>query len=261
MDHQPRSRPAALSGVRILVGRARSQAGAFASELRRRGAQVSEIPFIEIRRPRSYRPLDSALYDLATYDWLILTSVNGVEAFWQRMKKLGLTRRQLRHLQVAAIGPATRKALKELGIRVDLIPEEYVAESVVQALGAQVKGKRVLLARARIGRDVIPKALRRLGARLDVVEVYETVMPKSSRARLRAMLANIPFTSSSSVDNFLALTGRGRKHTKHLADVRIASIGPATSATLRRHGLAVNAEAEAHTVPGLIQAICRICAR
>jgi uroporphyrinogen-III synthase len=153
----PSSRPSAktnlsLAGRRILVGRARLQASALSSGLRKLGAQVVEIPFIEIHKPRSYQPLDTALKNLRHYDWLILTSTNGVDAVWERLRKLRLTRKHLRHLKVAAIGPATRRAIERRGIKVDVVPEEYVAESVVETLREQVAGKRVLLARARVAR-------------------------------------------------------------------------------------------------------------
>src|SRR5713226_8564125 len=153
-----------LSGVRVLVGRARHQASALSSGLRDLGAQVLEIPFIEIRKSRSYKSLDTALKNLRQYDWLILTSVNGAEAVWERLKKLRLTGKHLGHLQVAAIGPATKKAIEQRGIKVDIVPEEYVAESVVKSLRGQMRGKRVLLARAKVARDVIPRQLNKLGA-------------------------------------------------------------------------------------------------
>ncbi len=137
-----------------------------------------EIPFIEIRRPRSFQPLDSALKNLSEYDWLILTSVNGVEALWERLQELRFKTQRLAHLKIAAIGPATRRAIEEHGIKVNVVPEEYVAESVVASLRRKVKGKRVLLARAKVARDVIPRELRKLGARVDVVEAYETVIPQ-----------------------------------------------------------------------------------
>ncbi len=252
---------APLAGLRVIVGRARHQAGALSSGLRALGAEVTEIPFIEIRKPRSYKPLDAALKNLHEYDWLILTSVNGVEALWHRLKKLRLTKRQLKHLKIAAIGPATRKAIEQHGLKVNIVPEEYVAESVVEALRNEVPGKRVLLARARVARDVIPRELRQLGAKLDVVEAYETVIPESSRTRLRAMLKNskrrphaITFTSSSTVRNFIALLGK-----KPLLDgIRLASIGPVTSATLREQGLPVDVEATEYTIPGLIKALSRV---
>src|SRR5208282_1121977 len=160
------------------------------AELRHRGAEVIEVPFIEIRNPRSYRPLDTALKSISSYDWLILTSVNGVDALWKRLRKLQLTKRHLEHLEVAAIGPSTRKAAEKRGLKVDVVPEKYVAESVVERLRGRVKGKRILLARAKIARDVIPVELRKLGAHVDVVEAYETAVPASSRARLHAVLKN-----------------------------------------------------------------------
>src|SRR5579864_2133965 len=118
-----------LQDVRVLVGRARHQAGSLSTELRKLGADVLEIPFIEIRKPRSFRPLDTALKHLQSYDWLILTSVNGVDAMWERLRKLRLNKQSLRHLKIAAIGPATRKAIEERGARVNIVPKEYVAES------------------------------------------------------------------------------------------------------------------------------------
>jgi uroporphyrinogen-III synthase len=248
-----------LSGVRVLVGRARHQASALSSELRKLGATVIEIPFIEIRKPRSFKPLDSALMSLATYDWLVLTSVNGVEAMWERLAKLHLTKTSFMHLGIAAIGPATRKAIEQRGGKVDVVPEEYVAESVVHSLRRRVKGKRVLLVRAKVARDVIPRELRRAGAEVDVVEAYETVVPQSSRVRLRSLLGNprrrphvVTFTSSSTVRNFMALLGPTKAS---IQGVRLASIGPVTSSTLRELGLRVDLEASEFTIPGLVAAI------
>jgi uroporphyrinogen-III synthase len=251
----------ALAGIRVLVGRARHQAGALSGELRKLGATVLEIPFIEIQKPCSFKPLDSALIDLARYDWLILTSVNGVDAMWDRLAKLRLTKKNLKHLHIAAIGPATKKAIEKRGLKVDVVPKEYVAESVVRSLRKRVKDKRVLLARAKVARDVIPNELRGAGAHVDVVEAYETVVPQSSRTRLRAALTNprrsphvITFTSSSTVRNFVALLGSTEKR---LDSVRLASIGPVTSATLHELGLPVDIKAKEFTVPGLVEAIVR----
>jgi len=251
------SRP--LSGVRVLVGRARHQASALSSELRRLGATVLEIPFIEIRKPRSFKPLDSALKNLDGYDWLILTSVNGVEAMWERLTRLRLAKTNLRGLHIAAIGPATKKAIEQRGVEVDVVPKQYVAESVVRSLRRRVKGKRVLLVRAKVARDVIPRELRRAGAHVDVAEAYETIVPNSSRPRLRSLLANprstphvVTFTSSSTVRNFVALLGpRNAK----LDGIQLASIGPVTSSTLRELGLCINIEAKEFTIPGLAEAI------
>ncbi len=249
-----------LSGLRILVGRARHQAGALSSGLRKLGAEVIEIPFIEIRPPRSYEPLDSALKNVTAYDWLILTSVNGVEALWQRLKKNHLTKRHLQHLKIAAIGPATKSAIEAHGVKVHLVPREYVAEAVVKSLRRGIAGKRVLLARAKVARDVIPSELRELGAQVDVVEAYETVVPRSSRTCLLAVLRDpnrcphvITFASSSTVKNFLALAGKAG--TRGRPRPRFASIGPVTSATLRELGLPVDIEARQYTIPGLLRAI------
>jgi uroporphyrinogen-III synthase len=276
-SHRATEKDFPLSGLRILVGRARHQASALSSGLRELGAKVVEIPFIEIRKPRSYKPLDSALKNLHDYDWLILTSVNGVDAVWERMRKLHLTGRRLKQLKVAAIGPATKKASEKRGIKVNVVPEEYVAESVVKSLRKQIAGKRVLLARARVARDVIPRELRKFGAKVDVVEAYETVIPQPSRTRLRTILKDpkrrpdiITFTSSSTVRNFVALleknVWRGRPFGKlragsrprkasPLEGVRFASIGPVTSSTLRDLGLPVDIEAAQFTIPGLVRAI------
>ena len=179
-----------LTGIRVLVGRARHQAGSLSSELRKLGAQVLEIPFIEIRKPASFRPLDSALKNLDSYDWLILTSVNGVDAMWNRLAKLRIQKDGQSRLRVAAIGPATKKSIEQRGWRVDVVPKEYVAESVVRSLKRRVKGSRILLVRAKVARDVIPRELRKAGAHVDVVEAYETVVPEKSRRRLQAALKN-----------------------------------------------------------------------
>ena len=248
-----------LAGVRVLVGRARHQASALSGELRKLGATVIEIPFIEIRKPRSFTPLDSALQNLDRYDWLTLTSVNGVEAMWQRLKKLRLEKINFKQLRIAAIGPATKKAIEQRGVKVDVVPKEYVAESVVRSLRGRVKGKRVLLVRAKVARDVIPRELRKAGAQVDVVEAYETVIPRSSRTRLRSALENshrrpqvITFTSSSTVRNFIALMGSPENK---LDGIQLASIGPVTSSTLRELKLRVDIKAKQFTIPGLVQAI------
>src|SRR3981189_86439 len=179
-----------LAGTRVLVGRARHQAGGLSASLRSLGASVIEIPFIEIRKPQSYRPLDEVLKNIGNYDWLILTSANGVEAMWERIRKLRLTRRNLKHLQIAAIGPATKKAIVKHGLKVKMVPEEDVAESVVKGLRDKVNGKRVVLIRAKVTHDEIPEDVRAAGAEVDVVEAYETAVPEKSRVRLRALMRN-----------------------------------------------------------------------
>jgi len=249
-----------LRSTRILVGRARHQAGSLSSSLRGLGATVIEIPFIEIRKPGSYQPLDEALRNLKTYDWLILTSVNGVQAMWQRMSKLRIQRTSLKHLQIAASGPATKKAIVKHSLKVKMMPEEYVAESVVKCLRDKVNGKRVLLVRAKVARDVIPDELRAAGAQVDVVEAYETVVPEKSRQRLQSLMRNprrrphvVTFTSSSTAKNFAELLGA--PNAGDLQDVQLASIGPVTGATLRELQLPPTIEAREFTMGGLIRAI------
>ncbi len=254
-----------LTGWRVLVSRAKKQAGALSAELRAHGAEVLEIPFIEIRPPKSYRPLNEALRLLSEYDWLILTSVNGVQSLFERLEKLGLKKKELVHLKIAAIGPATKSAIEKHGLRVTVTPKEYVAESVVDSLRERVKGKRVLLCRAKVARDVIPRELRRLGAYVDVVEAYETVIPKTSQVRLRAALRSskkrphvITFTSSSTVRNFMALLNIRSGQSKLLKGIYNASIGPVTSDTLQENGLTVDIQAAQFTIPGLVEAIAHL---
>ena len=255
--------PRPLSGTRVLVGRARHQASALAATLREFGAEVIEIPFIEIRPPRSYKPLDSALQRIAEYEWIILTSVNGVDAVASRLRQLRIKPEGLSAMKVAAIGPSTRDAAEKLGLKVTIVPKRYVAESVVESLQDHVQGKRVLVARAKVARDVIPHELRNIGATVDVVEAYETVVPASSQRRLRALMSDprrrpniITFTSSSTVRNFVRLLGLSeRPFGTELEGIRFASIGPVTSATLRELGLPVDIEAREFTIPGLLQAI------
>jgi uroporphyrinogen-III synthase len=249
-----------LAGTRILVGRARHQAAGLSSNLRGLGASVIEIPLLEIRKPSTFRPLDHALKNLAAYDWLILTSANGVEAMWNRLSKLRIPRKNLKHLQIAAIGPATKKAIVKHALKVKMVPEEYVAEAVVEKLRDQVNGKRILLVRAKVARDVIPDELRAAGALVDVVEAYETIVPEKSRTRLRSLMKNsrrrphvVTFTSSSTVRNFADLLGNACA--RSLREVQFASIGPVTSATLRELGMPPAIEAREFTMGGLIRAI------
>ena len=178
---------------------------------------------------------------------------------WQRVRKLRITRRSLKHLQIAAIGPATKAAIVKYGLKVKMVPEEYVAESVVKGLRDKVKGKRIVLIRAKVARDVIPAELRKAGAEVDVIEAYETVAPQKSRSRLRALMKSgrrphvVIFTSSSTAKNFAELLGDSRDGM--LEDLQFASIGPVTSATLRELQMPVTIEAREFTMGGLIRAI------
>ena len=209
-----------LAGRRILVTRARHQAGQLSEKLKALGAEVVEIPAIAIMPPESYEGLDRALGNLSQspshYSWLIVTSANGAQALLGRMQTLGIDRGVLSALRIAAVGSGTARALGETGLRVAVTPAEYVAESLVEALGDQVAGQRVLLARAAAARDVIPDALRARGATVDVVDAYRTVIPEESVTAVRTIFGpsgRVPdaatFTSSSTVTNFLNSAARG----------------------------------------------------
>jgi uroporphyrinogen-III synthase len=249
-----------LAGRTILVTRARQQAGQLSEKLRALGASVVEIPAIEIVPPESYAELDRALRNLSQYQWLIVTSANGVEALRARMLELEVGVGDFRHLQIAAVGSATEWALVELGMQVAVTPQEYVAESLVEALGDQCNGKHLLLARAAGARDVIPDALRARGATVDVVDAYRTVVPAESVTAIRTLLGSggsrvdaATFTSSSTVTNFLNLlreAGIARPE-----GMRAVSIGPITSRTLRENGWEPAAEADPHDLAGLVAAV------
>jgi uroporphyrinogen III methyltransferase/synthase len=243
-----------LFGKRIVVTRDRQQAADLAEPLEALGAEALLLPVLEIREAADHAPLDHAIANLDSYDWLIFTSVNGVRYF---INHLDRSQRDLRALKarICAIGPATRAALEALHLKVDKMPEEYVAESLVKSFeGEDLSWRRILLPRAAVARDLVPAELRRRGATVDVVEAYRTVLPEDASARAREILARKPdwitFTSSSTVINFLEAADR-----EALAGVRIASIGPITSETVRAHDLAVDVEASPHTIPGLVSAI------
>jgi uroporphyrinogen-III synthase len=263
-ENENNSFTAPLKDWRILVSRAREQASTLSAGLRALGAEVYEIPFIEIRPPRSYKSLDESLKLIGEYEWLILTSVNSVRALFDRMTLLNIPKRVLAHLNIVSVGPATRAAIEREGLKVAVTPKEYVAESIVESLSDKVGGKRVLLCRAKVARDLIPRELRRMGAFLDVAEAYENVIPQSSRAELRALLRDplrrphaITFTSSSTVKNYVALLGIRSGRSRLVEGVFNASIGRVTSETLRQYQLSVDVQPAEHTIPALIEAIVR----
>jgi hydroxymethylbilane synthase len=242
--------PSPLLGVRVVVTRPKEQAGDLAAKLRALGAEVAELPTIEIQPSGDYAPLDRAVAAIDAYDWIIFTSANGVRAFAARGG--GKSR-----AKICAIGPGTRKAAEAMGLEVTLVPAEYVAESLVEAFAGQnLSGLRVLLPRAAVARDVVPTELAKLGAQVDVVEAYRTGIPSSTAARAQEIFERRPrpewitFTSSSTVRNFVAAAGL-----EALAGARIASIGPVTSATARRLGIQIDVEATPYTTDALIDAL------
>jgi len=252
-----------LAGRRIVVTRAQKQTERLSGLLQEFGADVIEVPIIEIHAPDSYEALDTALQNIIQYDWLVLTSVNGVEALFTRLQPLGLSVDSLQHLKIAAIGPATEERIQDHGLVVDVVPPRYVAEEVVRALRKLVRGEKVLLVRAKVARDIIPDELRHAGAQVDVAEAYQSVIPDDAKTRMsRAFSANrlpdaITFTSSSTVKNFFSVM-LGTDIPSKLSQVKFASIGPVTSDTLREYGLPVHVEADEYTMEGLAQALVRL---
>ena len=252
-----------LAGKRILVTRARHQAGQLTSQLDALGAEVIEIPAIEILPPDSYEPLDAALRNLSNYQWLIATSANTVRVLRERMAMIGLNTAAFSHLKIAAVGSATAHALEESGLRVALVPPEYVAESLLSALGDRIRGERVLLARAEIARDVIPETLVARGAEVDVINAYRTVVPARSAEQIAKLFAEgqrVPdaatFTSSSTVTNFFHLLESAGIERPSVA-MKAISIGPITSQTLRDHKWEPAEEADPHDLSGLLAAVVR----
>lgn len=252
-----------LAGRKILITRARHQAQSLASALEEKGATVIVIPAIEIIPPDSYDALDAALSNAKKYQWIVVTSANGSEVLAERLAALNLPIAALHAFKVAAIGPATARALGEIGLHVDEVPKQAIAESLVQSLRDQVSGKNVLLVRAKVARDVLPEELRIAGATVDVVDAYQTVVPATSAHDLRVLFAApsqmpdvVTFTSSSTATNFFRLLHEANVPAWPTA-MAAASIGPITSQTLRHHGIEPAVEATNYTIPGVVEALCR----
>ncbi len=249
-----------LFGKRIVVTRPREQADALGAKLRALGADAIQLPAIEIRPAADHGPLDCAINDLASYDWLIFTSANGVRFFIERLDRSPHDLRSLR-ARICAIGPATRAAVEALHLNVDLMGKEYVAEGLVEAFSAyDLAGKRILLPRAAVARDLVPVELGRRGAHVNVVEAYRSVLPEDLSARAREILGGsrpphyITFTSSSTVQNFVAAVGA-----QALKGPKVVSIGPVTTRTARDLGIEVAAQAREFTIDGLLAAILEMC--
>ncbi len=245
-----------LFGTSVVVTRAGSQAGSFSAALRALGANVVELPTIETQVVPAGGPLDEAISDLAAYDWLIFTSANGVRYFVERLDQSKSDLRDLR-AKICCIGPATAAAVRELHLKVDLLPEQFVAEGVLAAFEPyDLDGKRVLLPRAALARDVLPLELEKRGARVHVAPAYGTVLPEASEvAAAKVFSASgkpdwVTFTSSSTAKNFAKLVPADR-----LEGVRVASIGPITSATIGELGMPVDIEAREYTADGLIDVL------
>jgi uroporphyrinogen-III synthase/uroporphyrinogen III methyltransferase/synthase len=253
-----------LAGRRVLVTRAAHQAGKLSEALRARGIEPVEVPVLEIQLPLSFAALDAALRELPTYDWLIVTSANTVRALVERAEEIGVPLATAGKMLFAAVGEATANAVRKAGFDVAVVPEHYVAESLADVLADRVAGKRILVARAEVARDVIPEALRAAGAHVDVVEAYRNAMPAEAPEHLRHVLGQgidaATFTSSSSVTH-LADAARAAGIAFPFDGVKAVSIGPITSQTLREAGWEPTAEASPSDIPGLVAAVAGILLR
>jgi uroporphyrinogen III methyltransferase/synthase len=246
-----------LAGKRVVVTRARAQASDLSSTLRALGAEVVELPAIRIEPVEASAEITTALDGLDDYGFIILTSANGVDCFFDRLADRGQDARALEaSTTVVAIGPATSAALADRGVRADIVPERFVAEGILQTLeGRDLAGERVLVARAREARADLVEGLRARGAEVDEVALYDTIAQAASADEIEAALSAdyLTFTSSSTVRNFMGLLDESGR--RRAAECRVVSIGPVTSETARDEGLTVHREAEQFTIPGLVAAL------
>ena len=250
-----------LFGKGVLVTRPREQAPALSNLLAEQGAEPIECPTLEIRPPESWGPVDEAIQELSTYDWVIFTSVNGVKAFMGRLWFHQKDARVLGKARVCCIGPQTKAEANRWGILADLVPQEFQAEGILEALGGlEIKNQRILIPRAKVARELLPEQLAERGAYVRVVHGYQTVPPQAEREPIANRFRNqdiqyLTFTSSSTVKNFCQLfTDRQEMHklTQHAI---VACIGPITAQTVQSEGLSVDIVAAENTVPALVDAI------
>lgn len=251
-----------LFGKRIVVTRARAQASELSEELSALGADAVEYPVIKIAPPESFDPLDEAIDGLDQgYDWIVFTSVNGVESFLARLFLKGKDIRALGRAKLAAIGTATAQALEIRGLRVDYIPEEYRAEGLLAGFPQEeVQGKKILIPRAMEARTILPEELAKRGGQVYEVPAYQTVLDTHEAVELVEQLKNgeidvVTFTSSSTVKNFLSLVEKGGGDVELLKKTTIACIGPITAETAKGAGVQVDLEAQEYTIHGLVQAL------
>jgi len=255
-----------LFGRTVVITRAREQASDFKAELEDLGARCIEFPTIAISPPPSWQPLDDAIKNLSQYDWAIFTSVNGVRFFMQRLLAAGLDARALSGVRLAAIGPKTAEALQDMMLRPDLVPSEYRAEAIIEAMAAEnVRGKRFLVPRAMVAREILPDKLREWGAQVDIVPAYETTLPTEKVPEVTELFKNgevdcLTFTSSSTVTNFFSLLGK-EKILPHLDKTKIACIGPITADTAKSFGLETAIMPSDYTIRGLVDSIISYFAR
>jgi len=250
-----------LSGKKIVVTRSRAQAGDLVEQIESLGAEAVEMPTIRIADPEDFGPLDRAIDEIDTFDWVVLTSVNAVGRFIDRLFERGGDIRDLKGIKICAIGSATCEAVRKCRVRVDLVPPKYVAESIVEALQKEgaIEGKRFLLPRADIARSLLPDEIHRLGGEAVEVDVYQTVLEEEADRDIIQRLLDgdidlVTFTSSSTVRNFARILGEKRLD-KIKAATHFAGIGPITTRTAEELGIPIHTEASQHDIPGLVEAI------
>ena len=249
-----------LFAKKILVTRTRDQASDLSGRLRALGAIPIEFPTIGVLPPETWADVDHCLQQMMMYDWIIFTSANGVRFLMDRLFALGRDVRNLKGPRVCAIGPKTAEALEAMKIRVNFVPREYRAEAIFEGLKKEkLKGKNILIPRARVARDVLPEELRKAGAAVDVVEVYQTVLPKENVSEIRELLGKreisaITFTSSSTVSNFAEMLGKDEARAL-TAGIAVASIGPITAERAKELGIETAVMPREYTIPALVEAL------
>jgi len=247
-----------LFGKGVVITRPEDQAGEFASLLLEEGARVIRFPTIQIAPPESWDGLDRAIDGIESYHWVIFTSANGVRFFFSRLRERGRDVRDLKGLGICTIGPATARSVEDRGLRVDIVPDEYISEGILAAFeGKSLKGKKILLPRAEAARDVVPEGLERIGAAVDVVTAYRTVRSGYERSDLQPLIDGgkvdvITFTSPSTVVNFREIMGRDVRLPEK---VKFACLGPVTAAAAKKHGFSVDILQARYTIPGMVEAI------
>ncbi|MTI81982.1 MAG: uroporphyrinogen-III C-methyltransferase [Firmicutes bacterium] len=255
-----------LFGKQVLVTRSRQQASALSRRIEELGGEPYEFPTIQVTAADDYTPLDNAIKNLSSYRWVIFTSVNGVKYFFKRLKILNKDVRELHGVKICAIGPKTREELESFGLLVDYVPGEYRAEQIVAGLKGNVQpGDKVLLPRADIARKILPQALAEMGANVEEVTTYKTILGAGDAGKVIEKLKQkelhvLTFTSSSTVRNFVKLLDVDNLN-ELLQDVVVASIGPITSNTARELGIDVTVEAKEYTIRGLVEAVMQTDSR
>jgi len=247
-----------LFGKGVVITRPERQTDYLARLLSAEGAHPIAFPTIKIGPPASWQELDCAIDKLTTYDWLIFTSANGVQFFFERLWEKNRDLRDLKGIKICCIGPATARQIEDKGIKIDIVPKQFIAEGILQSFAAMdLKGRKILIPRAAKARDVLPEGLNKLGASVDVVATYQTVNSGKKKEELAAMIYDnkvdvITFTSSSTVTNFVEIMGRDFTLPAH---VDVACIGPVTAATAKKAGFKIDINQEEYTMEGLVQSL------